>query len=98
MDYGEGLAYVLFLLEGLCVLGALLLVWHRFRPLPRWAAALGIARWLIVAIGGLAGGWVVYLAMTAVDSWARLMAYVAALTFSPAIASALVALAVRPRR
>lgn len=98
MDYGEGLAYVFFLVEGLCVLGALLLVWHRFRPLPRWAAGLGIARWLIVAIGGLAGGWVVYLAMMSVDSWARLMVYVAALTFSPAIVSALVALVFKPRR
>lgn len=98
MDYGEGLAYVFFLIEGLCVLGALLLVWHRFRPLARWAAALGVARWWIVAVGGLAGGWVAYLAMTAVDSWARLMVYAAALTFSPAIVSALVALVFRPRR
>ncbi|MBT2748536.1 MULTISPECIES: hypothetical protein [unclassified Lysobacter] len=94
----NSLGYVFLSVQGLCVLGALLLVWHRFRPLPRWAAALGIARWLIVAVGGLEAAWVVHLAISAADSWARLMAYAAALAFSPAIVSALVALIFRPRR
>jgi hypothetical protein len=94
----DSLGYAFFSVQGLCVLGVLLLVWHRFRPLPRCAAALGIARWLIVAIGGLAAGWVVHLAISAADSWARLIAYAAALAFSPSIVSALVALVFRPRR
>lgn len=94
----DPLTFSVFFLEGLCVVGTLLLIYHRFRPLPGWTKALNAVWWSIIVAGLITVGVLAYGAIVFNEGWEAVMVYAAMLAFLPLVFASITALFFKPGR
>lgn len=90
--------FSVFFFEGLCVVGTLLLIYNRFRPLSGWTKALNAVWWSIIVAGLITAGVLAYATIVFTEGWETVMVYVTMLAFLPLFFASVIALFFKPRR